>query len=56
VTIRANELDYSDMVINFNNRWKTKQNPGGTACLPMGQLYLDILNSLRAHLHFSRSL
>ena len=32
------------------------QNPGGTASLPMGQLYLDILTSLTTHLHFSRSL
>jgi hypothetical protein len=56
VTIRANELNYSDTVINFNNRWRTMQNPGGTASLPMGQLYLDILTSLRTHLHFSRSL
>jgi len=56
VTIQANELNYSDTIINFNNRWRTMQNPGGTASLPMGQLYLDILTSLRTHLHFSRSL
>jgi hypothetical protein len=55
-TIRANALQYSDTIINFNNRWRTMQNPGGTASLPMGQLYLDILTSLTTHLHFSRSL
>jgi len=52
VTIRANELNYSDTIINFNNRWRTMQNPGGTASLPIGQLYLDILTSLRTHLTF----
>jgi len=55
-TTRANDLNYSQNVVDFNNRWRTMQNPRGIANLPMGQLYLDILTSLQTHLHFSKSL
>jgi hypothetical protein len=56
-TSRANALNYTDTVINTNNRWRTTQsNKGKGGLTKMSQLYVEISMSLETLLQFSASL
>jgi hypothetical protein len=56
-TSRASDLNYSETLINLNNRWRSTQSNKGTGGLKkMSQLYVDIGLVLEASLEFSASL
>jgi hypothetical protein len=56
-TSRANALNYSDTLINTNNRWRTTQtNKGKGGLTKMSQLYVEVSLSLNTLLEFSASL
>jgi len=53
-TSRASALNYSETVINLNNRWRTTQsNKGKGGLKKMSQLYIDVCLVLDALLDFS---
>jgi hypothetical protein len=56
-TTRATALNYSETVINLNNRWRTTQsNKGKGGLKKMSQLYVDVSLVLDSLLEFSTSL
>jgi hypothetical protein len=56
-TSRASALNYSETLINLNNRWRSTQNNKGMGGLKkMSQLYVDVSLVLNALLEFSASL
>ena len=56
-TTRATELEIDERIVNMNNRWRKFQNRnGGMPNLPMGELYTDMLGSLKSRTAFSRQL
>lgn len=56
-TTRATELEIDERIVNMNNRWRKFQNrSGGMPNLPMGELYTDMLGSLKSRTAFSRQL
>jgi hypothetical protein len=56
-TSRATALNYSETVINLNNRWRTTQsNKGKGGLTKMSQLYVEISLVLEGLLEFSASL
>jgi hypothetical protein len=56
-TSRASALNYSETLINLNNRWRqTQTNKGKGGLKKMSQLYVDIGLVLEASLKFSASL
>lgn len=56
-TSRASALNYSETLINLNNRWRnTQSNKGKGGLKKMSQLYIDINLVLDAALEFSASL
>lgn len=56
-TSRATELNYSETLINLNNRWRTTQSNKGTGGIKkMSQLYVEMSLVEDALLQFSRSL
>jgi hypothetical protein len=56
-TSRASELNYTETVINLNNRWrKTQTNKGKGGLVKMSQLYVEISMVLKSLLQFSTSL
>jgi hypothetical protein len=56
-TSRASALNYSETLINLNNRWRLTQNNKGKGGLKkMSQLYVDVSLVLDTLLEFSASL
>jgi hypothetical protein len=56
-TSRASALNYSETLINLNNRWRsTQSNKGKGGLKKMSQLYVDVQLVLDALLEFSASL
>jgi hypothetical protein len=56
-TSRANVLNYTDTVINTNNRWRTTQsNKGKGGLTKMSQLYVEVSMIVGTLLEFSASL
>jgi hypothetical protein len=56
-TTRATELNYSETVINLNNRWRTTQsNQGKGGIKKMSQLYVELSLVMDSLLQFSASL
>jgi hypothetical protein len=56
-TSRATELNYSETIINLNNRWRTTQSNKGTGGIKkMSQLYVEMALVQDSLLQFSRSL
>jgi hypothetical protein len=56
-TSRASELNYSETMINLNNRWRSTQtNKGKGGLKKMSQLYVEISLILKNLLAFSASL
>jgi hypothetical protein len=56
-TSRATELNYSETIINLNNRWRTTQsNKGKGGIKKMSQLYVEIALVTESLLKFSASL
>lgn len=56
-TSRASALNYSETLINLNNRWRaTQSNKGKGGLKKMSQLYVDVQLVLDALLEFSTSL
>jgi hypothetical protein len=56
-TSRASALNYSETVINFNNRWRnTQTNKGKGGLKKMSQLYVEVSMVLDTLLKFSASL
>jgi hypothetical protein len=56
-TSRATALNYSETVINLNNRWRmTQSNKGKGGLIKMSQLYVEVTLVLEGLLEFSASL
>lgn len=56
-TSRATELNYSETLINLNNRWRTTQSNKGTGGIKkMSQLYVEMALVMESLLQFSKSL
>jgi hypothetical protein len=56
-TSRATELNYSETLINLNNRWRTTQSNKGTGGIKkMSQLYVEMSLVTESLLQFSKSL
>lgn len=56
-TSRASNLNYSETLINLNNRWRSTQNNKGKGGIKkMSQLYIDVGLVIDAMLEFSASL
>jgi hypothetical protein len=56
-TSRATQLNYSETLINLNNRWRTTQTNKGTGGIKkMSQLYVEVSLVLESLLQFSKSL
>jgi len=56
-TSRASALNYSETLINLNNRWRaTQTNKGKGGLKKMSQLYVDVSLVLDTLLEFSASL